>query len=286
MKRKFKLIKPYPGFEKVGIEVIQDIPNGTKFNIIDNDEIIGHFFNDSISKFPEFWKEITQKEYEILSFSGNGIFDKKKKSSLFNSAEEAFYSNRGTVIHSIKRLSDGQIFTIGDYLDKKCICHESNSVMKITKIGIIDKPNYQVCSSIAAFSLNKLMLSAGNVLGNYNVFLKDAIIKDVLLTTEDGVDIIVGDKLFQVWNDKSQGHKNFHWSVHSFTTADNVNYAHNQEFNKENYGLMLFSSEKAANEYVLMNKPCLSINDFHDIDGITISAGELFDLKEKVKSCK
>lgn len=79
---KYILKKEYPGSPKLG-------------NIIDNLE------NDWIENYPEFWEEVVEKDYEILSMKCN-------KSSLlhFNNVESSinFMLKNDYSIHSVKRL--------------------------------------------------------------------------------------------------------------------------------------------------------------------------------------
>ena len=89
---KYILKKEYPGSPKLG-------------NIIDNLE------NDWIENYPEFWKLVVEKNYEILSVITNN-----------NKFIEKVYNQDATIepywkIHSVKRLSDGEIFTIGDKIN-------------------------------------------------------------------------------------------------------------------------------------------------------------------------
>jgi hypothetical protein len=62
MIRKFELIKTYPGFEKLGIIAAQTVPDGTKYDLIENNEIIGIHFIAHIDRFPEYWKEISRQD--------------------------------------------------------------------------------------------------------------------------------------------------------------------------------------------------------------------------------
>ena len=86
---KYILKKEYPGSPKLG-------------NIIDNLE------NDWIENYPEFWKLVVEKNYEILSvITNNNKFIEKVYNQ--DAIIEPYWK-----IHSVKRLSDGEIFTIGD----------------------------------------------------------------------------------------------------------------------------------------------------------------------------
>ena len=77
--KKYRLIKEYPGSSSLG----------TIFHI-------GGFAGD-VSKYPEFFEEVIEKDYEVLI------------------AKTVPYT-----ILSVKRLSDGEVFTVGDTLDGIC----------------------------------------------------------------------------------------------------------------------------------------------------------------------
>ena len=90
---KYILKKEYPGSPKLG-------------NTIDNLE------NDWIENYPEYWEELVEKDYEILSLiEGKFIYPCDKYSKDFINQ---LFNTLGINIYSVKRLSDGEIFTIGD----------------------------------------------------------------------------------------------------------------------------------------------------------------------------
>jgi len=75
--------------------------------------------------------------------------------------------------------------------------------------------------------------------------LKNAIKKEKLFCTEDGVDIFEGDVYW----------KNNGWLNVKIFIAHNKMKVSDFNIDKK------FSTKEAAEEYVLMNKPCLSINN-------------------------
>ena len=90
---KYILKKEYPGSPKLG-------------NIIDNLE------NDWIENYPEFWEEVVvEKDYEILSFISKEWCIAQLS---YFTCENNFTGNDVWKIYSVKRLSDGGVFTIGD----------------------------------------------------------------------------------------------------------------------------------------------------------------------------
>lgn len=166
----------------------------------------------------ELVEEVVEKDYEILLYQNIHTRVKCKPKESYN---PTLFK-----IHSIKRLSDGEIFTVG----RK-----------------VQQPN---CKSntftITEFKLdcnNKKMLAIGN---NGGICInKIEHYKQPLFTTEDGVDIFEGDSYCKVNNQ----------SDYSLVTGFIAYGAHN------NYRGLKFSTKEAAEEYILMNKPCLSIND-------------------------
>lgn len=86
---------------------------------------------------------------------------------------------------------------------------------------------------------------------NYHVSLNSiSHIKTPLFSTEDGVDVFEGD--------------NVHWVCDEFTYfyTKNVDETHCNLINSSKKGVFkIFPTKEAAEEYILMNKPCLSIND-------------------------
>ena len=125
---KYILKKEYPGSPKLG-------------NIIDNLE------NDWIENYPEFWEEVVvKKDYEILSVITNN-----------NKFIEKVYNQDATIepywkIHSVKRLSDGEIFTIGDK-----VVGYNNSIAKIKTIDLVGEISLNIGTDKSeGFSLKNL----------------------------------------------------------------------------------------------------------------------------------
>lgn len=134
MSRKFELIEEYPGSPAAGLEVFQ---NGQWYQSdFATGKNIPHFFQPAniVENNPKFWKEIIANKYEILSFidktgdSFDGKLLVKKANGLFQWAHLNYEGNctaeelvdimsKSYSINSVKRLSDGVIFTLGDMID-------------------------------------------------------------------------------------------------------------------------------------------------------------------------
>lgn len=213
---KYKLIKEYPGSPKLGTELIPKVDK-------ENDNTNNYYWEGSWfnpKNFPEFWEEVVEKDYEIVDFHKG---DNK--------------------IISIKRLSDDEIFTIGDKIFPNNKIHKfeiKDSILKIWHCDIsfstpiIEGPSGQPgnCSWIEDIS---------------NVQK----IKQKLFTTEDGVDIFEGDKIYSI--DKTKL---------IFKDIDRI--IQSQYFERSSL-YKYFSTKEKAEEYIFMNKPVLSLNDVASI---------------------
>lgn len=235
--KKFKLIKEYPGSPKLGHVICCD--NFTH-NGVDR---------HSCSNYPEYWEEIIEKDYEILSFRCNNslsILLELHEDGKYSYKGAKNYSNKGKVteeeclkdpyykIHSVKRLSDGEIFTVGDEI------YSYGTVKSIIKIDIpINNSN-----DIGFYTTKPEF----NGVSGYQYLFKDKVqkAKKPLFTTEDGIDVYPNNKVSTVLL-KSMVFYTIDGLVDNDTTPVE--------------GFKYFSTKKAAEEYIIMNKPCLSIND-------------------------
>src|SRR5690606_35349096 len=117
MAKKYKLIKEYPGSPKVGY-----ISKPKINNAINSHYWMGRWFNPA--EYPELWEEVVERNWEILSLSGilnietvrvkgpNDLYYHLDSDPL--TLEYLLSDVGGYRIHSVKRLSDGEVFTIGD----------------------------------------------------------------------------------------------------------------------------------------------------------------------------
>ena len=137
---KFKLIKKLPFKESPEI------------GYISNSEDIYHNWNNisfNPMDYPEFWKEIIEKKnYEILSIIEKTINVIRKVKDFdiitgayisINDEKEFFYEKKDNInyilknfnIHSVKRLSDGEIFTIDNFVTHKFDNRDTGQIKKI-----------------------------------------------------------------------------------------------------------------------------------------------------------
>ena len=130
--KKYKIIKSFPGSSSLG----------TTFNT-------GGFAGDA-SKYPEFFEEVIEKDYEILSFTqDSGISDLWVEFEIgwcrsYNGKPitvpytiEEILSNKLFSIASVKRLSDGEVFTLGDTIKT----HKFGYINTLDSIRIINENN-------------------------------------------------------------------------------------------------------------------------------------------------
>lgn len=158
-------------------------------------------------------------------------------------------------IHSVKRLSDGEVFTVGDectYNEKEYWLISGFDIYN-DKIGV----------------LAEVTLNDGRKDDRWRkCFLKSAKKKlpsqsskpEPLFRTEDGKDIFEGDAYWWVCTLKNKDENviccDSEWQQGEGKASD-------RSCTDKNYAL--FSTQEAANEYVLMNKPCLSVNEVVEI---------------------
>lgn len=233
--KKYKLIKEYPDSPELGTIVNE---NGQLVST-------GGYYSYSTIGYPEFWQEVIEKDYEILSYKHNDgrISISTTHSETYNMS---LLATQGVTIYSVKRLSDGEIFTIGDEVKHRNVCNrlDSCNILDIYIAG------------------NQLFITTANF--NTNICMLDKITKKPLFTTEDGIDIYdVDDIVYGVRPNYTI------WETGIFSISKYNDYK-------------FYSTEEAAKEYILMNKPCLSVNDLMKAASITYC--NLTALKKLVKS--
>jgi hypothetical protein len=241
-------------------------------------EKLDHSGNGIVTDSYRLIREIVDRDYEILAFKENNKpFNKIWKSDTqlkdcfcIVDGKTPFHNSYklislGLDIHSVKRLSDNTIFTIGDYVNYS---NDKKYDFIITSISIKNNDIY-------FYGIN----------GEYSI-LNNKIkhIKKPLFTTEDGVDItpkLNGE--FQYWRLQLAN-----WKISSAPLILNSNkiIPTSTEELLRVCNVLRFSTKEKAEEYILMNKPCLSIEEVMNIsynpaESYTSSSRKL---KELVKS--
>lgn len=172
--------------------------------------------------------KVEELDYEILSYvkKDNPKCHTTKRRG--GERHEEFWD-----IRVAKRLSDGEVFKIGD-------------IIKTHEHG----PHHQIDS--ISLSKGKDSLKRGiwiNYQGGSQHFSMSIKVKNKLLTTEDGVDIYVGDETWMLhknsWylSPKPIKHNNLSW----FQVGEPAHWS--------------FSTKEAAENFMFNHKPCLSFDD-------------------------
>lgn len=266
-KKYYKLIKEYPGSPKLGTIAHEDKYNPNKYYTA-----LGEFAmltQNTLDKFSEFWEKVVEKDkdYEILS-----ILLRKPEKHIIRKIDlddsesyiESLIKCDGNKIYSVKRLSDDEVFTIGDEV------HLTNGNyygfrLKEFKFfhngenGHLEKHR------------NKTFLKFGIISDLHKepkfFYLEDVkkTIKQPLFTTKDGVDIYEGDKYWLIVN-----------SDMAMPNTARKEWSYNSE-NKR------FSTKKAAENYIKPHKPCLSYQEILSIFDETCSNSNIRnDFKTKL----
>lgn len=257
--QKYKLIKCYPNSPSLGT-VCNINSNNSEYLYSPEIGTYSTLPKSYIENQPEFWEKIEEKTYEILSFILTETLNKYetvKKGTIvtryyannFSSkngvdcTEDRFLANEKWSIHSVKRLSDGEIFTIGDkYYPNK------------DKEFIDTLKNFE-------FILDNILRIQG-----INSFMNlESIIKAVpLFKTEDGVDIYEGNHFWYAQTTGEEVGEKEWYVAETFWTADNTTV-------KNPVGGKYFSTKKAAEKYIQDNKP----KTFTTEDGFEVGIGDM-----------
>ena len=293
--RKFKLIKTYPGSDHEGIVVSLRTPNGL---------YEGYQYNYStkhVENNPEYWEEVIEKDYEILSYVAKDcdtvIVQVPKTVSIIDNIPKNYWK-----IHSVKRLSDGEVFTVGDKFEANIGCKDV--------IRTIQKINVEGDRITIYHENGDLTNRKGS-----GIFYTIKKVKSPIFLTHDGKDIFEGDTVWYVNKenldlDHFRTHANvtFRSDINSyfltkeeaedyikrnkvlFITEDGVGikkgdmihgvYKISHTISNTVVGFnngvcdpfeAVFSTREAAKDYLVENKPALSIKEFWDITCMSTS---------------
>jgi len=229
MKARYKLIKTYPNSPVLG--TIED----------------SNYNNDM---YPEFWEKIILSSYEILEINvcdknlplletwrfNNKLTPLKQILKGDFSVETGYY-----YISKVKRIVDNQVFTVGDKIDRR-----------------IKGGNFYKNTDIKGFSISdkdELIVSLGKQIDDTyygskgcNLSIISHSKKEKILTTEDGVDIYNLQHVYFIFENWAKiNHPTIYYTAATKSSSTTNN--------------LYFSTKEKAEEYVLHNKPCLSLND-------------------------
>jgi hypothetical protein len=297
--KQYRLIKEYPGSPGLNT-IVEKIKNsGSSFYKIENANTAVPDYH--VENNPEFWEEVVEKDYEILSYIKKGSTTCTTTKRRGGENHEEFWN-----IHSVKRLSDGEVFTIGDLI--KTPYTESARILKFK-----NPPANEYCIQIST-GFTRLLSLEKIVEKDYEI-LKTCPIEGTIYSVKrlsDGEVFTVGDriKVYQHGSTKTidsidlygntSSMKEGIWFTYSTGSCHmthiikqkNLVYLTLNEqdifegdivwyVNKENfyhdyikaYPEVKFNSEirayflteEEAKKYIIENKPALSINEFWEI---------------------
>lgn len=249
MSREFKLTKSYPGREFVGTVAKDKI--GLEYETYGKGICRGKIPSHFVENFPEFWMELHKpKDYEILAFRGNknhpspGYIVKMKDGMLYSEdqkLDEMHYTgSKCWDINTVKR-KDGIIFKIGDeVVFSKDTCKDT-----ITGFKPFGKWNQFMDVRFGKrYTFHE---------GYPNIDVVEHFIKPAFVT-EDEVGIYKGTRFWVVTN-------SYGLEDHTLSSNEDVKIVCRGRF----------STPKKAQDWIFMNKPCLSIND---VASVYISASK------------
>ena len=245
--KKYKLIKPYPNSLEVGTEVTWGNHGltGECYEARVKGGIF-RFSRETIENNPEFWQEVEQLGYEILTFSDNvipGILYVKRSNGKYGaggfSVEDCLNKYENS-IYSVKRLSDGLVVTVGDnVVTKNTLTSEVVTGFRINDGKTSFKKGIWVTIKNGGMHLDRI---------------KE--IRKPLLITEDGVPVYSYDSVQ-------------HWVINgSYEYAIGLCKPNVDLLRDEPKTYKVFSTEKAARDYVRKNTPI-----FITEDGVKIFEG-------------
>lgn len=215
------------------------------------------------SGFPEFWEEIIEKDYEVsvlysnnTSFcylGENGLYYYKASIGCGSTLENCLKAGWG--IFSVKRLSDGKVFTIGENASSA----RYKGSHKIKSFSIRQKViNSSMCGSWNYDGVGRIWVEWDDNAGN--TWLESIEHYKPLFTSVDGKEIYKGDIFYVVDNRFFKLRR---------TCGGN--------FQNDKWKNIRFASKEKALDYIIYNKPCLSIKDVEYL-------GSLSSLRKLVES--
>jgi len=184
--KKYRLIKEYPGSPDIGY-------------ITSNENLIRLY-----REYPEHWEEVIESDYEVLEISwkdkmGIHVYDMNMGASL----SDRLYAEYK--IHSVRRLSDGEVFTIGD----KVQVNNKGLTKEIKEIHIYQTVHFSLWfTHTNCFTTNP---------GPDEIYK----VKKPLFTTEAGEKIYEGDDVYVTW-DGEKLHKTKANKCHAGTGANKL----------------------------------------------------------------
>jgi hypothetical protein len=228
---------------------------------------------------PEFWEEVIEKDYEIISYLA-----KDNPTNITTKRRGAHLHDEYWNIHSVKRLSDGEVFTVGDLIKTPYI--EGTRIVKFknpeaNEYFIEISTGFTRLSTIEKIKKSPIFLTHNGK----DIFLGDRIIwvnKDSLLhgtftadygslfcsnqhvyfnSAVDAQDYIEKNKVLFITEDGVGIKKGY--SYYFVDTDLSITLAPNASVGAGLYdGIKYFSTFETAQYYVIVNAKVLSIEEF------------------------
>jgi hypothetical protein len=221
--KKFKLIKEYPGSPNLGTTCEERNNKSSFCYYFEGEKNIG-ITKDQVENQPEYWEEVIEKGYEIVSYvakdNPNNVTTKRRGAHL----HEEYWK-----ILSVKRLSDEEVFTVGDL---------------ITGYSYEDARSIQTIKICSYTGIMKLEQEKG-----FTSLCAATKVKNPIFLTHDGKDIFTEDIVWYV------NKENFYY--------DYIKAYPEVKFNSEIRAYFL--TREDAENYIERNKPRLSIEDCSQI---------------------
>jgi hypothetical protein len=191
---------------------------------------------------PEYWEPIKERNYQIvqLRFKNNTPYNIV---SLSQESTHARVKN-GHKIHSVKRLSDGEIFTVGDTVTYD---HQGKWVKPfVIKYFSIEYNQLRAYARQEYCSITSSMFKK---------------VEQPLFTTEDGVDIYEKDYVWVPQKYPLNGKYVLDGNITRFKAYKPQHYY----IKEQEDGVMYFSSKEKSQEYIDYNKPQYSKKDIKEM---------------------
>lgn len=257
MEKKYKLIKEYPGSPKK--DFILDESWKCKYTGNHGTYTL-NTMNFNPESYPDHWEEVIEKDYEILSListksdktiityeNGGGRYGENFFEHVYKLKDywiECFTTNNNPwKIYSVKRLSDGEKFTIDDDIIEQSE-HSKIEYFEVRGDDLVLRINHQVTKGSSTILISS----------NFKKRLTP------LFTTEDGVDIFEGDKHYTIGG--SKGLWEYEDKIFEHIAKIGTGQLHESNcIQGDKIYWLKFSIKEKAEKYVIMNKPCLSLND-------------------------
>jgi hypothetical protein len=238
--RKFKLIKEYPGSDPVGT-----IITGSKETMYSKGLGYRNYDWAHVETHPEYWEEVVERDYEIMTFNYEGVSYEKvdggysRVNGIVHTLE-SHLEDGVSKVHAVKRLSDGEIFTVGDKF--KANIGGEDVIRTIQRIKV---EGHRI-----TIQHENGDLTNRKCVGIFNQIKK---VKQPIFLTHNGIDIFEGDTVWYVNKENL---------YHDYAIA-----LARTSFNSNTHAYFL--TREGAEEYIRKNKVLFTTED-----GVGISYGD------------